>query len=146
MLVLGVAGVSIYSLGITSSLLVSLFHEEPIHRSAERVAWIRTVESHFGAIGICSMLLGATLAAISVVSGNAYHWEMARVWLWLFGSALFVLVGLQFVISWVITRVLEKLAEREKLIDGEIRRVDQQVDRAPSRLVENVAVKTGTVV
>ena len=43
-------------------------------------------------------------------------WDVTRLWLWLLGGALLVLVGLQLVISWVLMRVLEELSVREARI------------------------------
>jgi hypothetical protein len=40
-------------------------------------------------------------------------WAMDRLWLYLVGSALLMLVGLQLSISWVLMRTLEELSERE---------------------------------
>lgn len=48
-------------------------------------------------------------------------WEITRLWFWLLGSALLVLVGLQLTISWILMRVLEALSEREVRIDEEMR-------------------------
>jgi len=43
-------------------------------------------------------------------------WAMDRLWLYLLGSALLVLVGVQLVIYWILLRVLEELSQREVLI------------------------------
>ena len=38
---------------------------------------------------------------------------MARLWLYLLGSAMLILMGVQFIIYWVLLRVLEELSQRE---------------------------------
>jgi hypothetical protein len=43
-------------------------------------------------------------------------WPVSRLWLYLLGSALLILVGLQLVISWVVMRVLEELSQRDILV------------------------------
>ena len=47
-------------------------------------------------------------------------WDIARLWLWLLGSALFAVVGLQLLVSWVVVRVLRELAEREANIANDL--------------------------
>ena len=115
-LLLGVAGTSIYSLGVTFNFLVALFHRKPVRQGLViGRAFRRSPESYFGAAGILALIVGAALAGTAVVLG-ASGWELSRLWLWLLGSALFILVGLQLAISWIVARVLEALAERESLI------------------------------
>ena len=36
------------------------------------------------------------------------------------GSALFILVGLQLIISWLVMRVLEELAERDRNVAADL--------------------------
>ncbi|HUV12055.1 MAG TPA: glycosyltransferase family 2 protein, partial [Acidobacteriota bacterium] len=47
-------------------------------------------------------------------------WDISRLWLWLLGSALFVVVGLQLLVSWVVVRVLRELAQREASIANDL--------------------------
>ncbi|MBM3791730.1 MAG: glycosyltransferase, partial [Acidobacteria bacterium] len=119
-LVLGVAGVSIYSLGVTFNFLVALFHRRPLRQGflGGRL-FEKSVEPHLGWIGGFALVFGAALTGVAVILGSA-GWEVARLWLWLLGSALFLLVGLQLVIFWVVARVLEALAEREELIQRDM--------------------------
>jgi hypothetical protein len=42
-------------------------------------------------------------------------WAIERLWLYLLGSAMLVLVGVQLVIYWVLLRVLAELSQREVL-------------------------------
>ena len=120
-LVMGVAGVSIYSLGVTFNFLVALFHHRPVRQGflGGRL-FERSLEAYFGWAGVLAIAMGAALTATAMVLGSA-GWEISRLWLWLLGSALFLLVGLQFLISWIVARVLEALAEREELIQREMR-------------------------
>jgi hypothetical protein len=119
-LVAGVAGVSVYSLGVTFSFLVALFHRKPLRQeSPARDLFVRSLESSFGWFGILGIIVGVGLAATAIVLGSA-GWEISRLWLWLLGSALFFLVGIQLLISWIVARVLKALAEREELIHGDM--------------------------
>jgi hypothetical protein len=47
-------------------------------------------------------------------------WEASRLWLYLLGSAMLILVGVQLMISWVVMRVLEGLNQRELLITADL--------------------------
>jgi glycosyltransferase involved in cell wall biosynthesis len=119
-LVAGVAGVSIYSLGITSNFLVALFHRRPVRQGflGGRVVK-KSLEPFFGAIGVLAILVGAALASTAMLLSTS-GWDLSRLWLWLLGSALFLLVGLQLLISWILVRVLQALAERENIIQREM--------------------------
>ena len=119
-LVAGVAGVSIYSLGVTFGFLVGLFHRKPLrHGFAESSPFIGSLELSFGWLGMIAMIAGICLAATAMVLGYT-GWELSRLWFWLLGGALFSLVGMQLLISWIVARVLAALAERETLIHGEM--------------------------
>lgn len=119
-MVFGVAGVSILNLGITFNYLVSLFHAEPVRQGLfGRRPVLPGLDRRFGWLGLVALLFGVALAAAGVVLG-VRGWEITRVWLWLLGGALGVLVGMQLMISWVLMRVLEELSEREVKVRAEI--------------------------
>jgi glycosyltransferase involved in cell wall biosynthesis len=115
-LVAGVAGASIYALGVTFNFLVTLFHRRPLRQGlfGGRV-FERSLEPYFGWAGVAAVSLGAAMA-VAAMALSFSGWEIARLWLWLLGSAMFLLMGLQLLISWIVARVLETLAEREDLI------------------------------
>jgi glycosyltransferase involved in cell wall biosynthesis len=119
-LVAGVSGVSIYSLGVTFNFIVALFHRQPVNQGLVAGGLLeRLLEPYFGWIGLITTTMGAALAAVSVALG--YNgWPMSRLWLWLLGSAMFFLVGMQLVISWILARVLEALADRDQFIDRDL--------------------------
>ena len=73
------------------------------------------LDRHLGWMGLTLGGVGTVSAAAAIALG-ANGWPLERLWLYLVGSALFILVGLQLVISWMVMRVLEELAEREDLI------------------------------
>jgi hypothetical protein len=43
-------------------------------------------------------------------------WEIARLWLYLLGSAMFILMGVQLILYWILMRVLDELSQREALM------------------------------
>lgn len=119
-LVLGVAGVSIFALGATFNYLVSLFHRRPIRQGLFGTPLFqRSLDHHFGWLGLVAMLAGLLLAVGCAVLGSN-GWPVSRLWLYLVGSALLALVGVQLVISWIIMRVLEELSRREAHVDADL--------------------------
>jgi hypothetical protein len=114
--VTGVTGTSVFSLGVTFNYLVSLFYKRPIRQGVWGRPLFRTpLEHHFGWFGAVATLFGLGLGAGSLAL-SLDGWEISRLWLYLLGSAMLILVGVQLVINWVLLRVLEELSQREQLI------------------------------
>ena len=70
-------------------------------------------------MGLLAALAGLALGAVSLGFGFA-GWPVDRLWLYLLGSAMLVLVGVQLMISWVVMRVLEGLSQREMLVAADL--------------------------
>jgi hypothetical protein len=114
-LVSAVTGISLFALGATFNYLVSLFFKRPVRPGLLGRVWLKTpVERHFGWLGGLTLLAGLIVGAVSVALG-VNGWEIARLWLYLLGSAMFILVGVQLIIYWVLIGVLEELRQREEL-------------------------------
>ncbi|MBE0411229.1 MAG: glycosyltransferase family 2 protein [Anaerolineales bacterium] len=113
-LVSGVTGISIFALGSTFNYLVSLFYKIPIKQGLFNQPLSKHLDRNFGWLGIFGLLVGLALGLVSVVLG-VNGWEIARLWLYLLGSALFILVGVQLIIYWVLTSILGELSRREEL-------------------------------
>ncbi len=112
-LVSGVAGISIFSLGATFNYLVSLFYQRPIRQGLFGKPIFKTpLDRQFGWMGSLSFLAGLVIGILSLVLGLS-GWDFNRLWLYLIGSALFILVGVQLIIYWLLMRVLEDLSQRE---------------------------------
>jgi len=112
-LVSGVIGLSLFALGSTFNYLVSLFYRRPIQQGLfGKPIFTPSLDHHFGWLGLVSLALGLILGGVSLGLG-LNGWEIARLWLYLLGSAMFVLLGAQLVIYWVLMRVLEELSSRE---------------------------------
>ena len=112
-LVSGVAGISFFALGATFNYLVSLFYKRPIRQGLFGKPLFNTpIEGYFGVMGATGVAAGLVIAVASLVLG-LNGWEIARLWLWLMGSAMLILVGIQLVIYWLLMRVLEDLSQRE---------------------------------
>jgi hypothetical protein len=119
-LVLAVAGISIFSLGATFNYLVSLFHKKPIHQGLfGQPIFDPSLDHHFGWLGLVSLACGLGIGAASLVFGLR-GWPVSRLWLYFLGSAMFTLMGLQLVISWLQMRVLEELSRRDILAQNDL--------------------------
>ena len=114
-LLFGVTGVSIFALGVAFNYLVSLFYKQPVRQGLFGRAVFKTpLERRFGVLGLISVLAGSSVALIALALGFG-GWDIARLWLYLMGSAMFILVGAQLIIYWVLVRVLDELVQKEVL-------------------------------
>lgn len=119
-MVSGVTGISVFALGATFNYLVSLFHKQPIRQGLfGRPIFKTPLDRHFGWMGITTFLVGMVIAAGSLILG-INGWEIARLWLYLLGSALFILIGIQLVIYWILIGVLNELSQREESIKRDL--------------------------
>lgn len=114
-LISAVTGISLFSLGVTFNYLVSLFYKSPIRQGLfGKPIFSYPLERHFGWTGLFSILLGVVLGGISLGLG-VNGWEIERLWLYLLGSAMMMLIGVQLSIFWLLSRVLDELSRREIL-------------------------------
>lgn len=114
--VASITGISIFSLGTTFNYLVSLFYKQPIRQGLfGRPLFETPLDRHFWWMGGLAILAGLGLGVASLFLGMS-GWEIARLWLYLLGSAMLILIGMQLIIYWVLLRVLDELSQREQLI------------------------------
>ena len=115
-LVAGVTGISLFALGVTFNYLVSLFYKRPVRQGLfGKPIFATPLDRQFWWMGLLSVVAGLAVGGVSLALG-VRGWAMDRLWLYLLGSALLVLVGVQLVIYWILLRVLEELSQREVLI------------------------------
>ncbi len=102
-LVAGVTGVSIFSLGVTFNYLVSFFFKRPVRRQGlfGRPVFKTPLDRKFGWMGLTSVGAGVVVGLISMALGMR-GWDIARLWLYLLGSAMLILMGVQLAIYWVL--------------------------------------------
>ncbi len=123
-LVAGVAGISIFSLGVTFNYLVSLFYRHPVRQGLFGKPIFKTpLDRHFWWLGLLALFGGFALI-IFIVAMGLNGAEIARLWMYLIGSAMLFLVGIQLIIYWILLRVLEELSQREMLVNQEFRPAD----------------------
>jgi glycosyltransferase involved in cell wall biosynthesis len=114
-MVAGIVGISVFALGSTFNYLVSLFYEQPIRQGLfGRPIFDPSLDHYFGWIGLLALVGGLVLGGISTILG-VNGWDIARLWLYLLGSAMFILVGIQLMIYWILMRALEELSQRGEL-------------------------------
>jgi len=112
-LVAGVTGVSLFNLGAMFNYLVALFKREPVRAGLfGKPIFDPPLDRQFGWMGLVIGLVGVGVAVYSLALGLS-GWDIDRIWLYLVGSALLILVGFQLVISWLLMRILEELAARD---------------------------------
>ncbi len=118
-LVAGLTGISTYCLGVIFNYLVSLFYKRPVRQGLlKRSLFSTSIERHFGWIGLLSIASGLVVGIISLTL-SLQGWDIARLWLYMLGSAMFILIGVQLLVNWVVLRVLEELSRREERISEE---------------------------
>jgi len=111
-LVSGVAGVSVFALGATFNYLVSLFYNRPIRQGLFKKPLLkRPVERLFLPAGLASGLSGVFVAAGAFVLARR-GWPIERLWMYLTGSAMAMLIGVQLTLWWLMASVLRELSAR----------------------------------
>jgi glycosyltransferase involved in cell wall biosynthesis len=119
-LVLGVAGISLFALGVTFNYLVSLFYQEPVRQGLfGKPMFKKPLEHQFGWMGVVSMVVGLLIALVSFIF-SLNGWDIGRLWLYLLGGALINLVGIQLIIYWLLITVLDNLSHRDLLIQADM--------------------------
>ncbi len=76
-------------------------------------------------MGLLAVLAGLVAGAISLRFGFA-GWPVSRLRLYLLGSAMLILVGVQLMVSWAIMRVLEEINQRARVVSADM---DGYLDR-----------------
>lgn len=112
-LVSGVVGVNLFAMGATFNYVVSLFYRRPIRQGLFKEPLLtRPVETVFLPAGLVVACVGGAIAIASFVLARQ-GWSIERLWLYLTGSAMLLLVGVQLVMWWLMAAVLRRLSECE---------------------------------
>jgi Na+/glutamate symporter len=109
---------------VTFNYLVSLFYKRPVRQGLfGRPIFKTPIDRHFGWLGLLSLTLGLVVGVVSLALALS-GWEIARLWLYLLGCAMLILVGVQLIIYWILLRVLDQLSQREMLTSRDMQPVD----------------------
>ena len=116
-----VTGVSLFNLGAMFNYLVTLFQKRPIRQGLfGQPVFKQPLDRQFWWIGGVALLIGV-ITALGSLALSYNGWSTDRLWLYLVGSAAFILIGVQFIISWIVMRVLEELSKREAEVASDLR-------------------------
>jgi len=108
----GVAGISLFALGACFNYLVSLFYSRPIRQGLFKHPLIkRPIEQVFLPAGLTIGAIGAVVGTASL-SMAMRGWAIERLWLYLTGSAMAILIAIQLMVWWLMASVLRRLSER----------------------------------
>jgi hypothetical protein len=111
--VFGAAGTSLFVLGASFNYLVSLFHRRPIRQGLFRKPLFRVpIERLFLPMGALAIVAGVVISVISLLLSYR-GWSMDRLWLYLAGSAMLIIIGIQLASSWLEMSILRELSERQ---------------------------------
>lgn len=109
----GLTGISLFSLGVTFNYLVSLFYNRPIRQGLlGKPIFKRPLDRHFGWFGSLLLFVGVFVSVLSLVLG-LNGWDISRLWLYLLGGVMFMNVGVQLVIYWILLRILSEISQQK---------------------------------
>jgi hypothetical protein len=113
--VCGAAGTSLFVLGASFNYLVSLFHRRPIRQGLFKKPLFRApIERFFLAMGASAIVTGLAISLTSLMLSYR-GWPIERLWLYLSGSAMLIIIGIQLASSWLEMSILRELSERQAL-------------------------------
>lgn len=119
-LIFAVGGISFFALGATFNYLISIFYKRKIRQGLfGKPIFKKPLELSFGWIGMFTFLLGALIGIVSIILG-VQGWEVSRLWLYLLGSAMLTLVGIQLILYWSLMRVLQEVTLRAAQINQDL--------------------------
>jgi hypothetical protein len=106
---------------VTFNRLVMLFNREPIPRQGMFGGLIfkESPDRYFGWAGFAAFLFGVLLGITALGLGFT-GWTIVQQWLYLLGSAMLILMGVQLMISWTLVQVLKEISQREKLLKQDL--------------------------
>lgn len=108
-----ISGVTLFSLGATFNYLVSLFHRRPIHQGLfGKPAFKHPLDHHFGWLGLVAQSLGLA-AGVGSLALSLGGWPIERLWPYLVGATMLLMVGLQLPVSWLMMQFLAERSQRE---------------------------------
>ena len=119
-LIFAVSGISFFALGATFNYLISIFYKKKIRQGLfGKPIFKKPLEKSFGWIGMVTFFFGALIGFVSIILG-VQGWDVSRLWLYLLGSAMLTLVGIQLILYWSLMRVLQEVTLRAGQINQDL--------------------------
>jgi glycosyltransferase involved in cell wall biosynthesis len=131
-----VVGISLFSLGAMFNYLVALFHKKPMRQGLfGKPMFDPPLETHFGWIGLVGIVVGTILGLVAFVQ-SLQGLSVDRLWFYLLGATVVTIISVQLLVSWIVMRTLDELAQREHaaqndLVESEPARVTEFTHEAP---------------
>jgi glycosyltransferase involved in cell wall biosynthesis len=126
-LLAGITVLSFFLLGVTLNYLFSLFYKRPVRQGLFGKPLFKIpLDRHFWWLGLIALGGGLAFGGISLALG-LNGWDISRLWLYLLGSAMLILTGVQLIIYWILLRVLDELSQREALAGQDLRSAGVQL-------------------
>jgi hypothetical protein len=111
--VLAAVGINLFSTGATFNYLVSLFHKRQVRQGLfGRPLFHTPLESHFGWMGLVSVVAGVVVYTLAVLLGLNSS-RVVPSWFAPAVSSVLVLNGFQLMTSWMLVKVLAELSKRQ---------------------------------
>lgn len=122
-LVLASAGTMIFSIGTLFNYIVSIFHKRPIRQGLfGKPLFEKPLETHFGWMGIASVVGGGILYGLDVVrKWNRPRRKETAPWFVPATSVMMVLTGIQLFTSWLLAIVLAEVKDRDARSEADLR-------------------------
>ena len=118
-LVCGVGGVNLFALGASFNYLVSLFYRRPIRQGLFKTPMFSApIERFFLPASLLAAGIGLSVSGVSLWL-SLQGWPIERLWLYLTGGAMMMLIGLQLGMAWLMGSVLRELSIREIGANGQ---------------------------
>ncbi len=111
-----VVGISIFAFGATLNYLAGLMRGEEVKLGLfGRPIFEPSLDHHFGWMGAGSVVVGLAISLLVLIANaGVAQPDFASMFFYFLGSAMFVVIGFQLMISWVLMRVLEEMSKRRQ--------------------------------
>jgi glycosyltransferase involved in cell wall biosynthesis len=134
--VLAAVGINLFSTGATFNYLVSLFHKRQVRQGLFGRPLFRTpLESHFGWMGLVSVVGGVVVYALAVLLGLNSS-RVVPSWFAPAVSSVLVLNGFQLMTSWMLVKVLAELSKRQARAYDDLGTQREEVLSIPTSAVQ----------
>ncbi len=136
MLVFGVLGASIFSLGVMFSYLIAIFTDKPVRRGMfGRVIFDPPLDYSFGWLGMLTAVAGIGVSVAAFIM-SLQGMGLSQLWLWFLLGALLIMVGVQLGVSYVVIRVLDELTRRHASTQRDLVESEPEIILPPQVLAE----------